>query len=169
MPKIIQVRELSEAEKRSLEKLSRSGISQKRMSQRAEIILRRSVGEKSVEIAQRLGLETDSITRWVKRFNAKGFEGLKDQQGRGRKPRYSEADRGQMLVIAQTKPEKLGLAFGHWSIRRLASYLNEQLGLGVSRAQLASILEAEGLRWYQEQTYFTERPDPQFVEKRGRL
>lgn len=168
MPKIIQVRKLSEDEKRSLEKLSRSGLSEKRMSQRAEIILRRLSGEKSVEIAQRLGLETDSITRWVKRFNEQGLAGLKDQQGRGRKPLYSETERGQMLVIAQTKPEKLGLPFAYWSIRCLATYLKEQLGLGVSRAQLACILEAEGLRWYQEQTYFTERPDPQFVEKRGR-
>jgi transposase len=169
MPKIIQVRKLSEDEKRSLEKLSRSGLSEKRMSQRAEIILRRSAGEKSVEIAQRLGLEADSLTRWVKRFNEKGLEGLKEQQGRGRKPLYSEPERGQMLVIAQTKPEKLGLPFASWSIRRLVTYLNEQLGLGISRAQLACILETEGLRWYQEQTYFTERPDPQFVEKRGRL
>lgn len=168
MPKIIQVRKMSEEEKRGLEKLSRSGVAEKRMSQRAEIILRRTAGEKSVVIAQRLGLEADSITRWVKRFNEKGLEGLNDQQGRGRKPSYSEAERGQMLVMAQTKPEKLGLPFAHWSIRRLTTYLNEQLGLGVSRAQLACILEAEGLRWYQEQTYFTERPDPQFVEKRGR-
>jgi len=168
MPTIIQVRKLSEEEKRGLEKLSRSGVAEKRMSQRAEIILRRTAGEKSVAIAQRLGLEADSITRWVKRFNEKGLEGLKDQPGRGRKPSYSEAERGQMLVTAQTKPEKLGLPFAHWSIRRLATYLKEQLGLGVSRAQLACILEAEGLRWYQEQTYFTERPDPQFVEKRGR-
>jgi hypothetical protein len=30
------------------------------------------------------------------------------------------------------------------------------------------VLEAEGLRWYQEQVYFRERPDPQFAEKRGR-
>jgi len=27
--------------------------------------------------------------------------------------------------------------------------------------------DAEGLRWYQEKTYFTERPDPQFVAKGG--
>lgn len=169
MPKTIQVRKLSEDEKKSLEKLSRSRVSEKRMSQRAEIILRRWAGEKSVSIAQQLGLGADSITRWVKRFNEKGLEGLKDQQGRGRKARYSETQRGQMLEVAQTKPEKLGLPFAYWSIRRLRNYLNEQLGIGVSRSQLASILEAEGLRWYQEQTYFTERPDPQFVEKRGRL
>ena len=50
----------------------------------------------------------------------------------------------------------------------MVAYLRENDQLGISRAQLARVLKAEGLRWYQEQVYFTERPDPQFVEKRGR-
>jgi hypothetical protein len=50
---------------------------------------------------------------------------------------------------------------------RLVEYINQELQIGISRAQLGKVLEAEGLRWYQEATYFTERPDPQFVEKRG--
>src|SRR5690349_21622034 len=103
MPKRIQVRNPSEEEKRVLEKLSRSGIVQKRQSQRAEIILSRLRGEKSVKIAERLGLDCDSITYWVKRFNEDGLPGLKDREGRGRKPSYSETERGQMLEIAQTK------------------------------------------------------------------
>jgi transposase len=168
MPKIIQVRNPSEEEKRVLEKLSRSAIVEKRQSQRAEIILSRLRGEKSVKIAERLGLDCDSITYWVKRFNEDGLVGLKDREGRGRKPSYSEIERGQMLEIAQTKPTTLGLPFNYWSLRRLQTYLNENLALGISHAQLGRILDAEGLHWYQEQTYFTERPDPQFVEKRGR-
>jgi hypothetical protein len=36
-------------------------------------------------------------------------------------------------------------------------------------SQIANVLEAEGVRWYQEKTYFTECPDPQFAQKRGRL
>ena len=50
---------------------------------------------------------------------------------------------------------------------RLVAYLRENNQIGISRAQLARVLKAEGLRWYQEKSYFTERPDPQFVEKRG--
>jgi len=167
MPRIIAVREMSKEEREQLESWSRSRRAEKRLVERAAIVLRRAAGEKSVKIAQELGLETDSITRWVKRFNESGLDGLKDREGRGRKPNYSEAERGQMLLIAQTKPEQFGLAFGYWSLNRLRNYLNDASGLGVSRAQLARILEAEGLRWYQEKSYFTERPDPAFVEKRG--
>jgi len=74
-----------------------------------------------------------------------------------------------MIAVARTKPHDLGLPFATWSLSRLRDYLNDHEQIGISRAHLARILEAEGLRWYQEQTYFTERPDPQFAEKRGRL
>ncbi len=72
-----------------------------------------------------------------------------------------------MIALARTDPDKLGLPYGHWTLDRLVEYLHNNDQIGVSRAQLARILQAEGLRWYQEKTYFTERPDPQFVEKRG--
>jgi transposase len=49
------------------------------------------------------------------------------------------------------------------------AYVNEELRIPISRSQLGAILHDEGLKWYQEKTYFTERPDPQFAEKRGRL
>jgi transposase len=48
-------------------------------------------------------------------------------------------------------------------------YVHQQLGLAISRSQLGDILQQEGLKWSQEKTYFTDSPDPQFVEKRGRL
>lgn len=168
MPKIIQVRECTVAERQALDKLMRSRTAEKRQVERATIIVRRMQGDKSVTIASDLGLDSDTVTRWVKRFNAEGLDGLTDLPGRGRKPDYDEHQRGQMIAVARTKPSALGQPFACWSLRRLCRYLNEKEGIGISRAQLGRILEAEGLRWYQEQSYFTERPDPQFAEKRGR-
>ena len=52
---------------------------------------------------------------------------------------------------------------------RLVEYVNTVLTIPISRSQLADVLTQEGLKWYQEKTYFGESPDPQFVEKRGRL
>jgi transposase len=72
-----------------------------------------------------------------------------------------------MIALARTNPEKLDLPYGHWSLDRLVEQLQARNQIAVSRAQLARILKAEGLGWYQEKSYFTERPDPQFVEKRG--
>ena len=103
----------------------------------------------------------------LKRFDHEGLAGLSDQHKSGRNPTYTEAERGQMIALVRTDPQKLGLPFGHWTLDRLVAYLREKDQIGISRAQLARVLRAEGLHWYQEQVYFTERPDPQFVEKRG--
>jgi len=103
----------------------------------------------------------------LKRFNQEGLPGLQDKARGGRHPTYSQKERGQMIALARTHPDKLGLPYGHWSLDRLVEQLQQREQIDVSRAQLARILQAEGLRWYQEKSYFTERPDPQFVEKRG--
>lgn len=94
--------------------------------------------------------------------------GLQDKPRPGRERIYSQQERGQIIALARTHPDQLELAFGRWTLSRLTEYINRQLGITISRAQLGRVLEAEGLRWYQEKTYFTERPDPQFAEKRGR-
>jgi len=72
------------------------------------------------------------------------------------------------MAVARPHPEHLGHPVGRWPLTRLAEYITHEWGITISRAQLGRGLEAEGLRWYQEKTYFTERPDPQFAEKRGR-
>lgn len=72
-------------------------------------------------------------------------------------------------MTAKTKPEQLGQEFGHWTLDRLVEYVNTKLSIPISRSQLAEVLTQEGLKWYQEKTYFSASPDPQFVEKRGRL
>jgi hypothetical protein len=53
------------------------------------------------------------------------------------------------------------------TLNTLVVYVNEQLHIPISRSQLAEVLKQEGLRWYQEKTYFFESPDPQFVKKGG--
>jgi len=103
----------------------------------------------------------------LKRFFQAGLAGLHDKPRKGRKPTYSEKERGEMIALARTHPDKLGLPYGNWTLDRLVEQLHQREQIFVSRAQLGRILKAEGLRWYQEKSYFTERPDPQFVEKRG--
>ena len=72
-----------------------------------------------------------------------------------------------MVVTAKTHPQQLGMGLGHWTLDTLIVYVNEHLDIPISRSQLAEVLKQEGLKWYQEKTYFSESPDPQFVEKRG--
>jgi len=168
MPKKLEIRPLTNEERTALEQLKRSQTAEARLVERAKMILMFHDGMKPVDIAAKLDRTAMTVYSRLKRFDREGLAGLKDEHKSGRKPTYTETERGQMMALARTDPEKHGLPFGHWTLDRMVAYLRENDQLGISRAQLARVLQAEGLRWYQEQVYFTERPDPQFVEKRGR-
>ena len=167
MPKRIKLRTLTNEERTRLEQLSRSSTTSHRLVERAKMVLLAYQGEPTKQIADKLDRSVPTIYFRLKRFNQKGLPGLNDEARAGRRPTYSEKERGQMIALARTHPDKLGMPFGHWSLDRLIEHLHQKEHIYVSRAQLARILQAEGLRWYQEKSYFTERPDPQFVEKRG--
>ena len=167
MPKRIKLRTLTNEERTKLEQLSRSSTMSHRLVERAKMVLLAYEGESVQQIAYKLDRSIPTIYFRLKRFNQEGLAGLNDKARGGRRPTYSERERGQMIALARTHPDKLGLPFGHWSLDRLIEHLHQTEHIYVSRAQLARILQAEGLRWYQEKSYFTERPDPQFVEKRG--
>ena len=167
MPARIQLRPLTTEERTKLEQIQRSQTRPHREVERARILLLAAEGMAPTEIANQVGRSVATIYQRLHRYNQVGLVALDDQARQGRPRLYSEHERGQMIAVARTHPDKLGLPFGHWSLNRLVTYLGEKCHLTISRAQLARILEAEGLRWYQEKVYFTERPDPQFAEKRG--
>jgi len=163
-----ELRPMSEGEQEELKRISQMRKGEYRVIERAQAVMAVYAGESGYRVAQRLGHDPDVIYRWLDRFEQQGIDGLYDQARSGRPAEYNEDQRGECLAMAQTAPQQLGLSFGYWSLDRLVEYINQQLGIPISRAQLARVLESEGLRWYQEKTYFTERPDPDFAEKRGR-
>jgi transposase len=162
-----QLRQMTEVERSELERLAHSRTEEVRLVERSRAILAVYAGEKIQTVASRNGRHAVTVSEWLTRFEEQGLSGLQDDPKSGRPPTYSEEERGQLIVTARTHPHSLDLAFGHWTLDRLVVYIHEHLGIGISRAQLARVLEAEGLRWYQEKVYFSERPDPQFAEKRG--
>jgi transposase len=167
MPKKLEFRPITEEERIALEQLKRSQTAEARLVERAKMVLWVHAGQRPVDVAAKLDRTAATVYSRLKRFDREGLASLEDKPKSGRKPTYTETERGQVIALARTDPQKLGLPFGHWTLDRLVAYLRENDQVGISRAQLARVLQAEGLRWYQEQVYFTERPDPQFVEKRG--
>ena len=169
MPKRNELRPFTDEEQAYLEKLSRSRTTAHQHVERATILLRYAAHEPVATIAAVVKRRPETVWNVVKRFNRHGLASLQDTPRSGRPMTYGEEARGQMIVTAKTHPQQLGLPYGHWTLDRLVEYVNQTLQLPISRSQLGAILEQEGLKWYQEKTYFTESPDPQFVEKRGRL
>lgn len=167
VPLAIRLRPLTDEERETLEKRTRSRTDEARAVERARIVLLASEGLLVPAIAERLGLESAWVRVWIKRFNADGLSGLRDRPRSGRPATYSAEQVGEVIAASLTNPASLDLPFASWTMDRLQAYLNEKKGVAMKRSRISEILIAEGLRWRHEETWFGERVDPEFAEKRA--
>jgi len=167
MPKILEVRAMTDEEQQTIERLSRSRTAPARQVERARIIQWAREGQRAPQIAAQLKLSENTVRNWLKRFNERGLEGLQEKARRGRPATYSPEQISEVIATALTKPDMLGLPFGHWTLDRLEVYLNEEKSLPIKRSRINEILLAEGLRWRKDEHWFGERVDPDFAKKRG--
>src|SRR3954447_11616715 len=163
----ISLRTLTSEERQTLEQLAHSRTAQARLVERAHILLAIADGRRPSQIAQQLGISRPTVYTWIHRFNERGFHGLEDRPRSGRPHTYTAEQRAEVLAAALTDPKELGLPFGCWTLDRLRAYLHERKGIGIKRSRIGEILVDEGLKWRHQETWFGERVDPEFAEKRG--
>jgi transposase len=163
----LRVRELSEAERSTIDAWRGTRAGSVRLRDRACIVSLSAHGWWVSDIARIVRVTPQVVRKWITRFNAGGLEGLRDQPRSGRPATYTAEQIGEVVAASLLKPDSLGLPFGSWTLDRLEAYLNEERGLPIKRSRINEILVAEGLRWRTDETWFGERVDPNFAEKRG--
>jgi len=168
MATLVKLRKLTAQERTQLERLARSRTEEVRLVVRAKIVLGLAAGERPYQVAERVGVGRAAAYEWLHRFNTEGLKGLTDHPRPGRPHTYTPDQRAEVIATALTKPQSLGLPFASWTLDRLRAYLSEHKGIGIKRSRIDEILLAEGLRWRKQQTWFGQKVDPQFAEKRGR-
>lgn len=164
---MLRLREMTEEESESIKRLAHSRTEPARRVERARIIRLASQGERVPIIAKQLHMLESTVRLWLKRFNEQGLAGLEDLPRPGAPPTYTSEQVGEVIATSLTNPKRLGLPFECWTLDRLTAYLNEQKGIPIKRSRIGEILQAEGLRWHKQETWFGERVDPEFAEKRG--
>lgn len=167
MRKTIVLRELTVAERQTLEQLAHSRTGEARLVQRAQLLLALADGHSPSDIADEFHVTRAMIYDWMHRFNEEGLQGLQDRRRSGRPPTYTAEEVAEVIATALTNPKVLQLEFGGWTLDRLQAYLNEHKGIAIKRSRIDEILRNEGLRWRKQETWFGERVDPDFAEKRG--
>ena len=185
MPKHLRVRELTEEEQKTIERVVHARTASVRDVERARIIERASAGKRVAEIATEVGCDRRTVRLWLKRFNGAGLAGMGDAPRSGHPPTYTPEQVGEVLAAALSKPTDLSLPFGSWTLDRLEVYLNEEKGIAIKRSRIDELLIDEGLRWRTQEGWLGERAtrekrettnpsddkpmDPEFAQKRGRL
>jgi transposase len=164
---MLHLRPVTADEERAITRLRQSRTEAARLVERARIVWLASQGRRVPAIAAELHVHEQTVRSWLKRFNAAGLDGLQEAPRPGRPTTYTRAEVGQVIAAALSNPQHLGLPFASWTLDRLEAYLNEEKGIPIKRSRIGDLLIAEGLRWRTQETWFGERVDPAFAEKRG--
>ena len=164
----LKLRALSVQEAKAIEQLAKSRTLPARTVERARIIGDAQAGLSVSQIAKRRKCSRPTVMAWISRFNARGLDGLQDEPRSGRPTTYTPDEVATVVAAALSDPQCLHLPFGSWTLDRLEQYLNEQRGIAIKRSRINDLLLAEGLRWRKQESWFGERVDPEFAEKRGR-
>ena len=167
MSESLALRAVTVEEEQALRELAHSRMTEARLRDRSRICWLSHQGQRVAAIKAEMRVADGTVRLWIGRFNDGGLDGLRDRRRDGRPTTYGPDQVGELVAASLTDPRDLGLPFGSWTLDRLAAYLAEEKGLAMKRSRIGEILQREGLRWRQQETWFGERPDPAFAEKRG--
>ena len=163
----IKLKKLTAEEQSAIDKLARSRTAPAREVERAHIILLARRGTRVPAIAKELEVTAITVRTWLKRFNAAGRAGLQDRPRSGRPVTYQPEQVSEVIATALTNPQHLKQPFACWTLERLETSLNAEQQMPIKRRRIDAIWIAEGRRWRTQETWFGERVDPEFAQKRG--
>ena len=147
--------ELDETERAELMSLAARRSTAQALALRARIILACVEGGQNKVIADRLGLDRETVGKWRRRFMTHRLEGLRDEPRSGT-PRTLEDERIEAVIVRTL--ESLPPNATHWSSRSMAK------ASGVSISSVQRIWRAFGLQPHRLET-FKLSTDPDFVAK----
>lgn len=128
----IRILSLGEEERKILKEGYRAGKSHS-FRQRCQMVLLKSEGRKSKEVANILQCNQIAVNNWLSRYEAEGIEGLKTRAGRGRKAKLDvETDKDAVRAAIQANRQRISIA---------KAELEEQLGKAFSVKTLQRFLK----------------------------
>ncbi len=164
----LRLRELTEEEQKTVERLVNARSTPVGKLKRAQIIWLARGGRQTPEIAKQLEVSERMVRNRLHRFNEQGLEGLEEAPRSGRPVTYEPALVSEIIQTALSRPQDLGEeGYTTWTLDRLVDYLHRVKGIRMKRSRISEIFIAEGLSWRHEETWFGERVDPDFAKKRG--
>ena len=169
MAEPVRARRLTDQEGRGLVQIVRRGKHESIRVRRAMIIMAAASGTPVPAVARLVAADEDTVRDVVHAFNEKGLAAL-DPQWAGGRPRLISDDDVQVIAeAATTRPEKLGLPFTCWSLRKLASYLAAApRPVAIGRERLRQNLHARGISFQRTRTW-KESSDPDREAKLDRI
>jgi transposase len=147
---------LSLEEENTLKQWLRSGTTEQRLAERAQIILLAGQGRPSVEIADALQTRPARVSKWRRRFARKRLAGLEDEARPGKPVRYGRGSEKRILAQLDQSPPP-GQAT--WTGGLVARALGD-----VSRHKVWRVLRQHGISLQRRRSWCIST-DPAFARK----
>ena len=147
---------LSFEEEQTLRHWMQAHKTERRMAERARIVLLAAAGATTSAIAQQLETPPSRVSKWRLRFAEQRLAGLIDRPRPGKPARYDQATRKRILTMLDKPPPE-----GHatWTGRLLAEALDE-----VSKHQVWRVLKRQGISLRRRRSW-CQSTDPEFARK----
>ena len=167
---------ITEDERKYLESLTRTRTIQASIMNRARIILLKANGESIDQIAEKVGLNRNSILLCLKKYKEGGVENaIYDAPGRGRPVEITDDEKTWIIDLACQKPTEYGYAAELWTYEKLTEYIRETaIEAGherlstLSKSSVVNILNAAEIKPFRIK-YYCEKRDPEFEEKKHNI
>ncbi|WJY37098.1 IS630 family transposase [Streptomyces sp. P9-2B-2] len=122
---------------------------------RSRIVLESADGHAIAEVARRLGITTDTVRTWRRRFLERRLDGLCDEPRPSVPRKITDADVERVIVKTLEETPKDAT---HWSTRSMAA------ATGMSQSAISRIWRAFALQPHRAETFKLSR-DPLFIDK----
>lgn len=152
---------VSTEERAELERRVRAQTTPHRDRVRAEVVLLAAEGVPGRQIADRVGLSAQSVSKWRIAFRDNGLSGLEDAPRSGRPLVYGPTDR--LVLMAKVTSEHPEFS-SQWSHSELADAMAEA-GIPISASQIGRILASDDVRPHKVDGWLTRRDTPEFWER----
>ena len=162
---------LSEEERKSLEKLRASRTAEKRKVVRASILLDSFAGLSDLAVARKNHVDRNTVAQCVSKCLELGVEATLMDLRPGRAPIIGDDAKTWVRDLACRKPVEFGYSYELWTYSLLRKHVRDNcVAAGyptlatVSRSKLHNILEKGGIKAHKIR-YYVEKRDPEFESK----
>jgi Transposase and inactivated derivatives len=163
---------LADGDEEKLRNIIRTRTVQAQVSNRAKILLYKYEGDTVDAIAQRLGVNRNTVLLCIKKYKLGGLDNaIYDAPGRGRSTEISDDEKAWIISIACRKPAEFGHSSQTWTYARLTSHINETAEAAgytrlstITKTSIKNYLDEAEIKPFRIK-YYCEKRDPDFERK----
>jgi len=101
-------------------------------------------GTSQAEVARRLGVSRQSVSRWAEALEREGLRGLWRAKRAGRPPQLDETQLKRLVRMLEAGPEAAGFATGLWTLPRVRQVIEQRFGVRFGTTRVWQLLHGLG-------------------------